>query len=387
MGPAPTTPAGGSDGGAVPGGSITTPPVCTSMGGDLQVSSGSGVKSFAWLWDNDHFVVIYSDLATGDMWVVTLGADGTPAGPAQLLEDTAQTASHPAIVKIGTGYVTAWEEGAPAALSRVLRVRALDAGTRPMGPLSTQVASSMSSEVRPVLAQGPGGAVLAWMDVSMGRKTVLLAPLDGSLRLGAIQRLGTASGDTGWPSLAGDASGFAAVWSDARRGGLYDIRLARFDDKMTNMMETPIRTANGDARLGRLMKTPFGYMTAWEDTRNGDNEIYMSVNDQQGNQLSENLVEEPNTGDANWPNMAWNGSAAGIVYYQFRNGAPQIYMSFVDAMGKRVAGGADVQVSKSPSGKSARYPDVQWTGSAFAVAWIDSRNGPTQLFFNRVTCK
>jgi hypothetical protein len=376
---------GGGDGGAVPGGSITTPPVC-STAGDLQVTSGAGVSDFAWLWDTDHFVLIFSDLSTGDMRLMKLGADGSPGGPAQLLEDTAQKAAHPTLVKTPGGYLAAWEEGAPGALSRVLRVRALDPAGNPLGAASTQVAASTSDQVRPALSQAPGGAAIAWMDVNMGRKTVLLAPIDDQLRLGAIQRLGTSGGDAGWPSLSGDPTNLAAVWSDARRG-IFDIRLARFDDKMTNMMETPIRMADGDARLGRLIRTSYGYLAAWEDTRSGDNEIYMSLNDPQGNKIAEGLVEEPGTGDANWPNMAWNGTSAGVVYYQFRGGAPQIYLSFIDTMGKRVGGGADVQVSKTPGGKTARYPDVAWTGQSFAVAWIDNRNVTTQVYFNRVSCQ
>ncbi len=375
------------DGGAaVPGGSITTPPVCSVTGAELQISSGAGVGDFAWLWDANHFVLVYSDGVTGDMRVEKVSPDGTPEGPAILLEKTAQKASHPSLVKTASGYLVAWEEGAATVGSRVLKLRALDGSANPAGAASSQVASSASDQVRPSLSQGPGGVALAWMDVSAGRKTVLLAPVDGALHLGAIQRLGGAAGDAAWPSITGDAASVAAVWSDARSGS-YNIRLARFDDKMTNMMEAPLRMAPGDARLGRVIKTGFGYLSTWEDTRTGDNEIYMSLNDPAGAQLAQGVVEEPGTGDANWPNMAWDGSSAGVVYYQFRGGAPQIYMSFVDATGKRVGGGADVQVSRTTSGKSARYPELAWTGQLFAVSWLDTRNGPGQIFFNRVVCK
>ena len=54
--------------------------------------------------------------------------------------------------------------------------------------------------------------------------------------------------------------------------------------------------------------------------------------------LGGGLVEQANTGDADWPNISWDGSAAAIVYYQFRGGRPQIYMTFVDGTGARVSG-------------------------------------------------
>jgi hypothetical protein len=83
--------------------------------------------------------------------------------------------------------------------------------------------------------------------------------------------------------------------------------------------------------------------------------------------------------------MAWTGSSIAVVYYQFRNGNPQVFMTFVDQNGMRQGGGADAQVSDTT--EWARYPDVQWTGAEFGVLWIDARDGQPELYFNRATCK
>lgn len=370
--------------GAVPGGTISTPPVCAVVGADLRLTNAGAVQAFALRWDTDRYVLAYSDEATGagDIYVGAWKADGTPAEPARLVEGTALPSREPSLTKTASGFVVAWEE---ASSPRSIRLSQIDSAGRPTGVIAT-AGYSVADEARPVVTEAPGGIAVTWMSVTDGIESAHVGLLDGDLALtGPAVRLGPATTRAVFPWIVGDAVSLAAVWSDGRDGVL-DLRFARLDPQMDVMAEAPLRAASNDARLGRVIKTSFGYLAAWEDDRSGDNEIYMALTDSLGAKLVEGLVEEPMTGDANWPNMAWNGSEAGIVYYQWRGGTPQIYMSFVDAMGKRVGDGADVQVSRNPMGW-ARYPDVQWTGSEFGVAWIDTRDGAPQVYFNRVRCR
>ncbi|MGH7270696.1 MAG: hypothetical protein ACREJ3_09715, partial [Polyangiaceae bacterium] len=113
---------------------------------------------------------------------------------------------------------------------------------------------------------------------------------------------------------------------------------------------------------------------------------YMSLVDAAGHRMGGGMVEEPNSGDANWPNMAQAGPAVGVVYYQFRAGRPQIFMSFIDDTGRRVRGLPDLQVSSGTAGWS-KYPDVLFTGSEFGVVYVDTRDGGPALWFQRVSCQ
>src|SRR5262249_10215915 len=117
----------------------------------------------------------------------------------------------------------------------------------------------------------------------------------------------------------------------------------------------------------------------------GSEEIYMSLMDPNGHRYAGGIVEEPGTGNANWPHVAWTGTSAAIVYYQFRKGRPQIFLTFIDQNGMRIQGAAHAQVSNTAMW--ARYPDVTWNGSEFAVMWIDARDSMTELYFNRAICK
>jgi hypothetical protein len=365
---------------AVPGGSITTPPLCTA-GTELALTSGDAIDGFTWLWDVDHYVVVYS--MNGDLYARRWNADGTPVGPSALIEATLPASTQPSIARFAGGYVVAWEE---AGTPRGVRLHQLDASAQPTGS-GIPIASSSAAEVRPSLTHAPGGLALAFIDSEQGVTTVRAGLLDSGLSLvAAPTRFGTTAADASYPVLVGDDLSLALIWSDGR-DGQFDPRIAVLDSLLGTTSEVALRSNQpGDGLLPRSIRTTFGYLTAWEDSRTGDNEIRMALTDTQGGMIASGIVEEPDTGDANWPNLAWSGVGAAAVYYQFRTGAPQIYLSYVDASGKRIGGGADVQVSHAPAGR-ARFPDVKWTGDEFGVAWIDTRSQTGQLYFNRVTCK
>jgi hypothetical protein len=176
------------------------------------------------------------------------------------------------------------------------------------------------------------------------------------------------------------------VWSD-KASGPYDVHFAALDPgSLATTTPASIRgQAVHDALLPRMVRTSFGFLAAWEDLRGTDNQIYIALIDPSGKLLGGGLVEEKNSGDANWPNLAWTGGEAAVVYYQWRDNRAQIFMSFVDQTGARVRGLPDLQVSNGASGWS-KYPDLAWNGGQFGVMYVDDRDGPAALWFQRVTC-
>jgi hypothetical protein len=230
---------------------------------------------------------------------------------------------------------------------------------------------------------------VAFMDAFEGKAGVQIALVDpASMRVTGPDRV--AQGDVdGWPWIAGDGQTVGMAWSDAPSGS-YDIKFGLVDTQTLSVGQpaTLFASAPNSGLLPRLIQTSFGFLSAWEDegVNGSDNQIRMSLVNPSGHSFAAGWVEEPNSGDANWPNMAFTGSATGIVYYQFRSGRPQIYMSFIDNTGARVAGRTDLQVSNGTTGWS-KYPDVVWTGTEFGVVYVDTRSGPPALWFQRVSCK
>jgi len=363
---------------------------CARVGTETRIAFGEGAQSFAFAWDTDHYVVVYPDSATGDIFAGTLAADGAAEGAPVDVQATPAKSDLPSLLETSSGYVVAWEEGSAG---NAVYAHALDAAARPSGEGVT-VATTQLPQPRPVLSRAPGGEIaIAWMDqFADGGQGVALATLDPrSLQVTGSQRLAL-SDSAGWPWVSGDDQVLAMVWRDqgteSNGTAAYDIPFALVNPQsLQPTLETSLRgRATTAAALPRMVRTTSGFLAAWEDMRGGDNEIFMSIVDAGGKPLGGGVVEEPNSGDANWPNMAWSGGAGAVVYYQWRDNRPQIFMSFVDGTGARVGGLHDLQVSNGTSGTS-KYPDVVWTGSDFGVVYVDTRGGTAALWFQRVSCQ
>jgi hypothetical protein len=358
---------------------------CSRLNSETKLSFGTGASSFAFLWDTDHYVVVYSDPATGagDIYVARMAADGSIVGAPVVVQATPAASDLPNLLKTQSGYLVVWQEGTAG---QAVYVHALSSDALPTGN-GFSVAATQSTQARPVLAHAPNGKVaVTWMDLFGGKGGVAIALVDpSSLAVTGPQRVAQSDVD-GWPWVAGDDQSLAMVWSD-KASGPYDIQFATIDPSLAVEHETPLREdAKNDALLPRMIRTNRGFMSAWEDMRGSDNQIFMASVDPSGTHLGGGVVEEPNSGDANWPNMASAGDEAAIVYYQWRSGRPQVYMSLVDASGARVAGLHDLQVSNGGQGWS-KYPDVVWTGTEFGVMYVDTRTGGPALWFQRVSCQ
>lgn len=377
---------------AVPTGSIPVPSLCERASVDQRVSY-TGVDSFSFLWTGSHYEVVYADLIDHDIFVVHLSPAGTMLDAPILVEATAGLSRLPTIAQTPTGFVVAWQD---LDAQSTVRVHALDLAGRPVGS-GRVVALSRGEQSRPVLASSPNGVAISWMDQAqasaglidaVGDSTVyvgLLGP-DLVLRTDVPVRQISPSAKTGYPWLAGDQERLGLLWSEEGSSHT-DTFFSSLDGALSSPVPNNVRDPDviNAALLGRLLLTDFGFLAAWEDHRTGAEEIYMSLLDPLGRRYAGGLIEEPNTGSANWPHLAWTGSAAGVVYYQFRSGRPQIFMTFIDRTGTRIGGGADTQISNTAVW--ARFPDVVWNGSEFAIMWVDFRDGRTELYFNRALCK
>jgi hypothetical protein len=375
-GPPPPDPFDGTTG-------VTT--ACSRVGAETKLAFGAGTTAFGWLWDTDHYVVVYSDPTTGhgDIFAVTMAPDGTLTSTPVDVQATDAASDLPTIQKTPTGYLVAWQEGTGG---DAVLVHALAPDATPTGS-ATIVAATQSNQSRPVLANAPNGQVaVGWMDTFDGKGGAQVALVDPvSLQVKAPARLAQSDID-GWPWVAGDGAALGVAWCD-NSAGTYDIQFAALDPVSLAPLEQ--RSLRGHARsdglLPRLIRTGFGFAAAWEDMRQADNSIYAGFIDPTGRSLGGGPVPEPGTGDANWPNLAYGASSAAIVYYQWRAHRPQIYLTLLDATGVRVHGAHDLQVSSGTAGWS-RYPDVAWTGHEFGVIYVDTRSGAPALWLQRVSC-
>lgn len=362
------------------------PSLCHLAGGEQKLAFGAGSQSFAFAWDHDHYVVVYGDPSQGDgdVFVAKMSAEGKLLGTPVDIDPTPAASDLPALLRTSGGWLVAWQEGTAG---KSVFAHALDGNANPTGS-GASIASTDSDQSRPVLADAPGGHVaVAWMDQDGSAGSAQVALVDpSSLSVMQQQRIDPSAAD-GWPWLAGDSHALGLAWCDGN-GTNYDVQFEALDPaKLSPSHRVSLRgTAHNGGMLPRMISTGHGFLAAWEDMRNTtQNQIFAAAVSYDGTRSPGGLVETQNTGDANWPSLAWANNAAAVVYYQWRDSRPQIFLTLVDATGARIPDSADLRISNGDAGWS-KFPSVVWTGSDLGVMYVDTRNGAPALWFQRVTC-
>lgn len=369
---------------------------CEPDGAEEKLPFGVGTDAFAWLWDTDHYVIVYTDPTEGhggDIYVATLEENGSMRTAPVPVDMTPGASDLPSLVKTSMGYVVVWEEGTAG---QSIYVHALGPDASPVGS-GVSIGTTQVLDARPMIAPAPNGqTAVVWSDqfgAMPGVDFALLNPDPSSFAVTGPQRI-PANDQAAWPWLAGDGHSLGMIWSDLSTHNdastpAYEIEFAPIGSQSLSPSAVTDLPSDGhfNQQLGRMVRTNSGYIAAWEDegSDGGNNQIQMAVLDSTGAVQNHGVVEQLHTGDANWPNLAWTGTYAGVVYYQWRTGAPEIYLTLLNATGGRAAS-MDLQISDGTKG-GARFPDIVWTGSEFAVMWIDTRDGQPELWMHRVLCE
>jgi hypothetical protein len=77
----------------------------------------------------------------------------------------------------------------------------------------------------------------------------------------------------------------------------------------------------------------------------------------------------------------WTGSGYGVAWGDSRDGNTEIYFARLTEYGEKV--GDDVRVTSSPGSSSS--PSLVWTGSGYGVTWEDFRSENGVTYFARIS--
>jgi hypothetical protein len=406
---APSVPSGSAGGTGVDDSVLYPPSICERQGNEVRLTQGASVTTMNLLWDTDHYLLVYADRAQngGEIMTMRLGADGVPLAAPVPVGSSPNGSRVPSVAKLPAGgYLVAWEESAaplqPGADELAGPAQAytaiLDANGAPTAA-PVLIATSPGREARPTVAVGPEGPVVTWMQGEYGEAATSVAYVGRLDAAGALvpDSAKPLSGDpqqrplapgthSGFAQIAGDANGLAVVYSEAANPTTATIEFGLLDASLGLTGRQSLRVPPGDARVARLTRRGAGFFAAWEDFRTEEEQVFMAIVDPTGAKTPDALVENPGTGSANWPSVASkaDGSASAVVYYQYRQRRPQIFLAYINAAGQKVGG--DLQVSNTLETANAKYPEVQWSGSNFGVTWFDTRDGAAEIYFAAVAC-
>ena len=230
----------------------------------------------------------------------------------------------------------------------------------------------------PDLEWNGAGYGLAWHDERTGNSEIFFARLDSSLRKVGIENLVTGDAAVSAnPTLAWTGSEYGVAWRDSRDGN-YEIYFNRLDADGGPLGSAMRITEDGGQSYGPSMVwTGSEYGVAWQDDRDGDWGIWFSRIDPAGNKIGPD-VRVSNTGGNAWnPFLIWTGSVYAVAWREERDGNWEIYFARIDELGNRI--GDEVRVTNDPAG--SRIPSLAWTGSEYGIAWYDQRDGNNEIYF------
>lgn len=237
-----------------------------------------------------------------------------------------------------------------------------------------------------------GNFVIAWEDQRLSNLDIYFQSYNKS---GSVQGVNTKANDDSKsasqysPSIAmDDNSNFVIAWNDSRNGN-GDIYFQQYNNNGTlKGVNSKVNNDVGNADQIAptiVMDVNGNFVIVWEDYRNGVSDIYFQRYNSNGAAQGTNTKANIETGDVYQynPSAAMDNSGNFVIVWEDRrNNNLDIYFQRYNNVG--TAQGVNTKANDD-SGTALQYiPSITMDGNGnFVVVWYDKRNGNFDIYFQR----
>ena len=193
----------------------------------------------------------------------------------------------------------------------------------------------------------------------------------------------TTDGISRYPSLAYTGSSIGLAWVDDRAStGIQEVYFLVMDeDGFRLTAETQITASGTEATLPSLEWTGSEFGVAWQDRRDGNLEVYFTRLSIDGTQVGTD-IRLTNDVEQSWmPDLEWTGSEYAVAWADDRDDNREIYFMRLSSVGVEV--GSEIRVTTDAH--DSDVPSLSWTGSEFGLSWSDTRDGDEEIYFARIS--
>ncbi len=182
------------------------------------------------------------------------------------------------------------------------------------------------------------------------------------------------------PSLVWTGTEYGVSWQDSRDGNneIYFSRINASGVKQGS--DVRITSDSAVSIYPSLVWTDVMFGVLWKDNRNSNDEIYFARIDTSDVKQGSDLRITNNSQTSQNPSMVWTGTEYGVSWRDNRNGNDEIYFTRINAIG--IEATDDIRITNN-SGVS-QIPSLVWTGTEYGVCWTDNRDGNTEIYFCRI---
>jgi hypothetical protein len=334
-------------------------------------------------WTGSEYGIAWVDDRGGndEIFFARVAADGELLAEPTRVTDSPGEGRDPSLVWTGEAYAVAWVDDLDGNFEVYL------AGLSATGALATgplRLTDDPEFSGSPDLEWTGSELVVAWNDGRDGNFEIYLARLDpeGS-KIGGDLRFTTEDSFSATPSLTWVDDELVITWSDDRDGN-NEIYFARAD-AAGGKVGADVRVTDQAAYSSSPQVANAGAVRAltWLDLRDPDRELYFArltaagVSQTGDVRLSDLAVA---TGNATSAASAWTGDQLGVAYSSDGEADADVLLTRRDLEGATLA--ADVPVADGP--EQSVEVDMVWTGSVYAVAWADDRDGNLEIYLREV---
>jgi len=192
------------------------------------------------------------------------------------------------------------------------------------------------------------------------------------------------------PDMAIDGNTIYVAWEDSRNGN-YDIYLVKSTDGGASFgSNVGVYTGLADQTAPAIaVRSSSSVYVAWQDFRNGNWDIYFAKSINGGASFGASVRVDDSTGTSEQSAPAMNVDGAGDIYVVWQDGRSgnwDVYSAVSTDQGASFDANVRVNEGGNPGSSNQRFPTVATNSNDdILVAWQDDRDGDNDIYFTKST--
>ncbi len=314
----------------------------------------------------------------GEIYFRSFSFDGETTNPTVRVTNDAAVSQAPAIAADGQGFGLAWIDARPGAYQTYFAGMS-ETGTKLTADV--RISSGSGNNFDPDVAWADSAYAVVWADGRGSSLEVYFRGVSagGTLLTTEISLTGGDSTDSKQPAIAWTGSEFGLAWSDLRDGGSEEVYFARVSPSGTVLTQTRITNMWGPSIKPDLAWGDSSFGLVWSEFGAGGNQIMFQRVTQVGDTIGPARSISREFSSKYTPRISWDGYTFGVTWEDQRYGSGEIYAIALIEQGLPVCDETRITHDMYAS----QEPAIAFGGSWFTVAWVDARDGDSQIYATR----